>query len=486
MFEDFRRLFRHSLTYGIGRSANKLASFLILPIILRYLTPEDYGILEIFTVTVSILTTVLGLGMESAIFRYYYQAESPEKKKRLLSSSLWGMILTSIPLIVIITLWSGTFSKYFWNSAIYTSFFVVIFITIGLNILKTIPLATLRAKEESIKYTIFTLIGLFSVLFFNLYFVVVLKKSIFGILLGNMIGGLIGLIILILAIRRDIGFIFSTQEFKQLVKFGLPITTILISYLIINVSDRFFLKHFSTMSEVGCYALGYRFGILIHVLLVEPFNMAWKPFAMSVVDKENAKDIYSTTLTYFLFVALLMWLGLSVFSKDIIQIIAPPSYWRAYTVIPIVALAYLFLGISYNVSVGLYIREKTKYYPYVAAISVIMNLLLNWLLIPRWGMMGAAIATLISYITMAALMYGMSMHFFAYQYEFGRILKLILVCGGLCVLFYVIPTQALLLNLSIGIIIIIGFPLILYFSGFLHRNEVDRIKLFLAKNAQDK
>ncbi|MCK4351962.1 oligosaccharide flippase family protein [candidate division WOR-3 bacterium] len=482
MFKELKRLFRHSLTYGIGQSLGKLASFLILPIILRYLTPGDYGILEIFVVSIGIMTTFFGFSMNSAIFRYYYKSNLPdgkagntEEKKSLVSSAFWGLCIISVPVILIFMLFSKPLSFGFWDSGFYTIFFVVAFITIIGRILNNIPYAILRAREESIRFIKFSLFSLFLTLILNVYFVVVLKKSALGILLGNMFGTVFLLLLFSNVLSKNLNLSFSWMRFSNLLKFGFPIVPVLLTFMVVDISDRFFLKHFSTLEELGRYALAYKFGILMSILLVQPFNMAWKPFAMSIENKENAKDIYSRVLTYFLFIALFLWLGLSLFSQNIIHLIAPQSYWNAYKVIPVIALAYVLLGISYNVSIGIYLTEKTKYYPYIAGGTAGLNIILNYLLIPVLGVTGAALATVCSYATMAGAMFLVSQKFYKIQYEWLRLFKLCLTCAIL----YIPLSLTEVTALWIRVVIFISFPIVLYLFGFFGKEEVLKIRASL-------
>ncbi len=169
---------------------------------------------------------------------------------------------------------------------------------------------------------------------------------------------------------------------------------------------------------------------MVQVLVMLPFSLSWAPVMWSVADKPYAQRFYATVLTYFSAIALYVALGLSVLSPEAIRLMSSQeAYWRAWQVVPFVSLSYVLYGQYYQLAVGLNLRKKTQYLPIIVGAAAGLNLLLNFILIPLWGMMGAAASTLVSYLALAILVYMVSNHFYPMTYEWSRLLKLAALFG---------------------------------------------------------
>jgi O-antigen/teichoic acid export membrane protein len=159
----------------------------------------------------------------------------------------------------------------------------------------------------------------------------------------------------------------------------------------LNLSGRYFLKHFSTLHEVGPYASSYRFGEIIW-LVVWAFQLAWPTFLFSNRQSPTAKQLYSRVTTYYIAVMAFIWLGISVFAREVIVLMAAPSFHEAYRVVPLIALASLLHGVAFLGAVGISPEKKTIYHPFIAGAAALLNLGLNYAWIRTYGMMGAAYA----------------------------------------------------------------------------------------------
>lgn len=477
MFSQLLRLSKHSVIYGFGVSISRLIGFFLLPLYTRYLTPSDYGVLETFGVTQGILSIIFVMGLSSALFMSYFNYQNEADRKTVVSTALIFLTATSLCLSLILIATASNFSLFFFHSTQYTYYFQIIFLTLFFDTGIVIPLSIFRAKEESKKYVMVSLVRFLMSVGLNIYFIVVLGRGVLGILESGLItaGSLYAL--LIPSIIKETKFRFSKPDLKAMLSFGLLLVPGNLGAWILTVSDRYFLLFLSTPHELGLYSLGYKFGLIIKGLIVGPFTLAWSPFFWSVAKEENAKEVYSSVLTYFVLVGMFVALALSVLSKDVLAIMATPLFYGAYKVIPLIALSYVLYGCYYILNIGYHISKKTKYSPLIIGIASTVNLCLNYLLIPTYGMMGAATATVISYLVLPIGAFLVSRRYYPIKYEWGRVSKIFLVAlliyaGSL----YITNDSAIISGLLKAMMILLAYPTLLYVFGFFKPVEIQKGK----------
>ena len=196
-----------------------------------------------------------------------------------------------------------------------------------------------------------------------------------------------------------------------------------IAGMMLQVINRPILASLRGDAEVGIFQANYRLGIFM-MLLVSMFDFAWRPFLLQHAQDEDARPLFARVMTYFVLVATGVFLVLSFFLADIVRwpifgghSIIDPRFWEGMDIIPVILLAYVFLGIYNNLIAGIYIEKKTGKLPLVTFTAAALHVVANYLLIPPFGLMGAAFATLVSYVVMAGMMYVIVQRFYPVQYE---------------------------------------------------------------------
>ncbi|MBI5789095.1 MAG: flippase [Candidatus Schekmanbacteria bacterium] len=474
MFSKIKKLFSDSIFYVLGNTAGKIVGFLLIPLYTRYLTPADYGILSLCSLFGSFLFIFLNLGMSSAIFKNYFKAETPEGKNLVLSTSGFIMLLISLPVMGIIIVNSAGISRLLLGSPVYANAVIIVSLTGVFSQLAKIPFSCLRAQGESKKYAVLTLSDTGFTLLLTIFLVVAFKKGFWGILISQCLAGLLVCLILIPWILRDVPFRFSLTEAKSLLRFGVPLIFSGIGGIILTLSDRYMLKMYSTLDQVGIYSLGYRFGEILW-FLAWAFQLAWPQFVFSNEKSPNANELYSKTSTYFFAIMSFVCLSLSILAREIIILATTPKFLEAYRVIPIIALSQLFYGLFNVVAVGVYLKSKTSYFSTAVGIAALLNVGLNFLWIPSFGMMGAAYATLLAYIFQFIMIVVLSMKLYPVRYEFGRIIKLIAISLALYLAGVLINIEAISVAIAYKCMLILLFPVLLWLSGFFAAQEKARL-----------
>jgi len=297
-----------------------------------------------------------------------------------------------------------------------------------------------------------------------------------GIFLSGLISSAVTLLLMLPVIIEHWIWSFPQNLYKELLRFGLPYVPAGIATMMIQVVDRPILEAMTNVSTVGIYQVNYRLGIFM-MLIVSTFDFAWRPFFLSHATDPDAKRLFARILTYFSLMMMSVFLVLSFFLEDIVRIplfaghsIIDEKYWSGLSIVPVVLLAYVFLGISNNLVAGIYIEKKTKHLPMITFIGVVVNVGVNILLIPVLDIMGAAIATLASYFIMALVLYVVVQKFYPVSYELGRLGK-IAVCSGLVygLQFLIIPAGW---EVPGKMLLLIVFVLLMYAMNFFSTSEL--------------
>jgi len=473
---------RQFAIYGLGDLLNKAIAFVLLPIYTHYLSPRDYGTLEMLDLTVYLIGLFLAMGIPQAIMRFYYEYSEPEEKNNVVSSGLLATLVLSLMSLALLIPFSRSFSSLILKSPQYSHLFTLIFITLGLNLVIDIPMAYFRIREMPIWFISFSTARLFLGLGFNILFVVILGLGVNGVVTGGLIASaLIGSVLFVYLIGQ-VGTSFSRKIFLPMIRYGFPLIGTWLGMYLINFGDRFLLQRLlpsaDSLTSVGIYSLAYKFGMLPNFLILSPFLMFWAPKQFQIVREPGAPGIFSNIFNYFGFLQFFFGLGLCVLIHDIIRIIADPGYLSSSRYVPLIALAYVCYGVYVYVQFGILYRKKTRYLALNTLAMALLNVALNVILIPLYGVMGSAIATLAAIFLMMGVAFFMSQRLYRIPYEYGRMLKMLV----LAIVVYLVADQVnpgnVVLSLLLKTLIVLTYPLLMIPFRIWSGKEVEMFRGF--------
>jgi len=479
MIQDIKKLFKHSATYGVGIILGKIAGFIMLPIYTRYLTPSDYGILQLLMLTTDIIGMVIGAGINHAIIRFYYQYENIKDKNEVISTSFILTILSFSLTFLCLFPFSSILALVIFDDVSYTFYFRLVLVNFLLSSGYEIPLIFIKAQQKSGKFVIINFIRLILQLSLNIYFVMFLKTGVVGILYSSIISSILTSTYVTYDTFKQVQIHFSMRKTKEMVKYGTPLIFSNVGAFILTFSDRYFLKYYATLSDVGIYSLGYKFGMLLSVLLIGPFNQIWSAQLFEIAKKEDAQETFKKVFTYFAIGVITFGLFISIFSKDAIKIMANSAFWKAYEVVPVIVLSYVVYGFFLQFMVGIFVQKKTHYLSIITIIAAISNIIFNLLLIPKYSTMGAAWATVLAFIIRFLGLYFISEKIMPIDYEWTKILKL----SAIAIFFYIITCYInyddIIKSLSLNIIVFLTFLSFIYKLDILTTQEKTKVINFL-------
>jgi len=417
LVKEYKKIIRHSMVYGLGLALSQMVGFVMIPVYTRYLTPADYGVYELLILTTKILTMFLTLGLSSATLRYYFEYENEETKDKVISTALIAALLISFAGATSVNLFRNGLSWLCFDSYQYVHYFTLVLFAMAFEIAMEIPLAYIRAKELSHIFVFLIVSRLIVALSLNILFVVYYELGLKGILLSNLITATIfgtG-IIAYTFVKTTIGF--SKKLFTQLFLYGWPLILSGFGFFVINSTDRFFLKHFLNLEEVGLYSLSVRFASVLSIVLLGPFWKMYGPYRFSIMKKDEAREIYANVQKIMLFVMLVCALGMIVLSKDVLIILTPISFHGAYSAIPFLVLSTVSLTCYYLFQTGIYLQKQTKVISKLVSVAAVSSLTFNYLLIPHMGMVGAALAKFLTLFFLAVMTYVVSQKKYKIHYD---------------------------------------------------------------------
>jgi len=300
--------------------------------------------------------------------------------------------------------------------------------------------------------------------------VVGFHKGPIGAVIGNFVGTLTVYIVLLAYRREQLGLQFDRGLFRAMNRFGLPLVPSALALWAINLIDRLFINAYRGQSEVGIYSLAVQISSVI-VFLMTAFQLAWPAFAYSIRDEGAAKRTYAYVLTYLLFLTCWLSLAFGVLAPWIVHILAPRHHFgRAAEAVPILCFATAAYSGYSVLAIGIGRMRQTQFNWVVSGAAAAVNIALNFALIPTYGMMGAAVATIVAYLALFVGMWLRSRQVYPVAYQWRRILTLAGVAAGLTIL------GRELHSLPVGIAITLVYPLILLPLGFYLPAELTRLR----------
>lgn len=477
MFGHIKETAKKMLIYGLGDSFNKAIGFLMIPLYTAYLSPKDYGFIEVLDVTSAVISLVLLAGVNATIFRFYHDCNVLDRK-RLISTAI--ICFPGVAFVVLCAVFFVTnfLALFFFQDETLAIFFKIAVATVWFEIFINIFNAFLLVEQKAIFFNIISTIRLLVGLSLNVYFLVKLSLGPIGILWSGFItGGLSAVFGLVYCLFYS-GIHLSRSKLVSMLRFGLPLVPAGFGNLVLNFSDRIFLNRLASTADVGIYSLGYKFGMIISRLVTQPFVKIWGTKRFQIYKEDaDAKNIFARVHTYYTFLIVWAALAISLCIKEVMILMANERFHGAAIIVPLIAIAYVVRGSYYHFNIGIYLENKTKLIAYNSFFVVGINVCLNYFLINSYGIIGAAVATVLSFVAEELLILFISRKFYIIPYEWLRIAKICLV--ALCVYFFgitVVTFDNLFVSIFLKLLLLAGFPLFLLFTRFLNEAETNQLQ----------
>jgi O-antigen/teichoic acid export membrane protein len=475
-----RQLLQFTVIYGAGEVANSLLAFALVPVYTRLLSPGQYGVLEVFNRTLEVLSIFAAVGIGMAAMRSYFGKEKGEGDRSVFSTALAFAVTNSLWMAVVLSAGAGLFSSLLLKSPLYASLFRLTFSILvfeqGFGMVRTY----LKATGRPVFYSVLSVSKYAATLGLIIGFLLYLGREVKYVLLATLLANVAFFVPSAAVLLSRIGLKVSWQGLKRMLMFGLPFVPGGVLLFILNNADRFLLIAMVGQNEAGLYALGYRMALVPVMLLLVPFQAAWGPFMMEKGDTTEGPGLFATILSYLTAACCFGSLIMALFAREVIAIIAAPAFAESYKVIPPVLLGYIFWVISIILDAGIYITRRTTWKPLLLATGAGTNIVLNLLLIPRFGMMGAAYATTAGFFVYVICTAAVSIRLYPVPYERSRILYSVAGAIGLYALSALVPARGVA-YLLLRIALAVSYLVVLRLAGFSLVRELQLVREWFGK-----
>jgi O-antigen/teichoic acid export membrane protein len=297
--------------------------------------------------------------------------------------------------------------------------------SIPFTLVANVTMLTLRLTFQAKKFSIVSALGVAFLAVSSIIFVVVLGMGVKGIFIANLLAGVFRMVIGLAITYRYFKPALSRRWLVPMLLFGIPLLPASLSIWILNYSSRYFLVRLATLEDIGLLSVGGKIASLV-TFIITAFQIGWGPFAYSIMkDTDLAKRTYSVVLTYFMMLTFVFTVRLSIFAREAVLILATPVYEPSTVLVPWLSFASIAWGMVYIVGMGYNIAKKSYHTTISTVLGAGLTFGLNFALIPVWGILGAAVATMIGNVATLIYSYFLGQRYFSVTYEYRRIFTLI-------------------------------------------------------------
>ncbi len=476
MRQKIKELGKDTAVYGISTIVGRFLNFLLTPFYTHFITPGEMGIQTNVYAFVALFNVIYLYGMETAFMKFRARTEETDSG-RVYSTATWTVGLTSLGLSLLLLGLRRPLIALMAIPPAYAGIFLYLPAILLFDSLAVIPYANLRMERRAGKFAAIRLGNIALTLGLNLFFFLKLRLGIEGIFAANLAASLFSWLLLWPDIGRNLRRVFDRALLKRMLDFGIPYLPSNLSSIVVSVIDRPVVLLLSGATALGLYTTGHKLGIFM-MLVVQMFQYAWQPFFLNHAGDPEARPLFARVLTLFVLAASLLWVVVSLFIEEAArfpllrgQTLIEARFLPGISVVPIILLAYLFNGIYVNLQAGVTISGKNRCLPLVTGAGALVNVAANFLLIPHFGIIGAALAVLAAYVVMTGGLLYYSQKYYPVPYEFAKIGKILgtIVITGL-VYYYLYPRGEL--TLAVKGVMLIGFLAALLGLRVIRRREV--------------
>ncbi|WP_161981828.1 lipopolysaccharide biosynthesis protein [Dictyobacter alpinus] len=462
-----RTLLKNSGIYAIASCLSPLTSLFLTPFLTRHLTGTDYSILTILNATLVLLGGLSQLGLGPAFVHMYHRPQSgmqDQPSVSLIATFVGLVVLLSFIMTIALNLLSPWIAQLLFHNSTYINLLCVGSLVLLLQNL-TIPAYTwLRTQNRARFFTALAIVNLLLNLVLTILLVGIWQWGIQGVLIA-LCGSYAGVLLCIVPFikLRSWRQQFRWDIARQLVVTGLSTVPGFLASWVLQLSDRYFLLAFNSFSLEASYAVAYTLGNMLGPLVITPFSLAWHSALYTIAKKANALELFRQIFRFYCLFVLLIVFTVSILAREILDWFFLPGYTEAAAIIPLIALSNVMYGLFEIFSLGIMLRDKLYFNVILLPLAALVNLVCNYVLISNYGVMGAAISTLLAYCLLAVLAYWVNQRIYAIPFECG-------LCSlGLLIGIFLFSCHQLLfphvnysLRLIIGVVLIICYAICLW------------------------
>ena len=472
MAQKVRQLGKQLAIYGAGDVAVSAVNLLLLPIYVRYLSERDYGILGLLGAVEVVAKILFRWGLDGSFMRFFYEEDGERGRQRLASTIFFFLAAVNGVLLIVSLAAAPWLARSVFGDPGAALALRLVLINTFVIAFTFFPFHVLRIEQRSAEFSVLTILRSVSTVGLRLALVVGAGLGLMGVVIADVVVTAGVMAILLRRFAPLIRPVFSSRTLRESLAFGLPRVPHAAAQQVMAVGDKFILATFRPIAEVGVYSMGVSFG-LTQKLFLSAFEYAWAPFYYAAARESGAATLFATVTTYGIAALALLTAGLSAIARDLLDLMTRGVFVEAAPVVAWTAIGVFLQGVYLLTSIGLNITKRTVYYPASTIAAAAANVGLNYALVPRFGMMGAAWANAAGYALQAGLAFYFSQRVYPVRHEYGRLARVVAAAAAAFLAGAALPSMqpaaAVVLR---GSAVVVTFAGLLWLTGFFHREEL--------------
>lgn len=424
-----------SVVYGLSGIISRFLTLFLVPVYTRLFTPTDYGVLSLVSSSISVLQIFVVLGLDGAAHRWFWDTTDDGDRRRSISSWAWCQLAVATVIGGVVFLLGNQLGQWIVGRRDAGIFFRLAALTLPLMTFNTVLTNWLRMQRRPWSTTFYGLGTNLLTIALTLLLAVGLRWGLTGVYAAQVIGFAIASATAVLMLRDWIAPVYvHLGRLKEMLRYALPVIPAGLGYWVVGFADRYFVQAYTNTAQVGLYSIGSSLAAGV-ALITGAFQQAWGPFSLSIYTQSDSRDTYATVFLYYLWVTCAISAGLSLFAPEIIHVLATKQYAGASSVVGILALSWVMIGLTYIAATGPAIVKTTRPTGIAMVSAAMLNIALNFALVPHFGKVGSAVATLISQALTPIYLFYRSQQLYRIPYRFGAgvsivIMTLLVIAAG--------------------------------------------------------
>lgn len=469
------RLGKHTAIYAITGQLSRLVGFVLIPFYTGHLSLLDYGVNELLSQLIAVLSYVAGINLTTAMARYYFEAQDERGRHAVVSTTLISVLVGAAGLAGLLALGAVPIAWLINPGYPGLPRLVVMMLAIlVLQMLRETWLRYLQAQERSTLYGAILVCKVIVEVSLQVWFVAGMGLGLQGVFLGVLLSEALSVLALTAVLLPRVGLRFSRPLFGLMLSYALPLIPNGILQFCLHSGDRFILKALASAEQVGLYAFAYKFGYIPNYLLITPFLLIWYPFVFSLRDEARQQDLIARIAPWMMAALTAVVLGEALFAEEIATLMAEnDAYVASWRAIGLVGLGYWFWGLFQIVQTGFYVRKATQRLPALTAVAVAVNFGVNFALIPRLGFMGAAWATVLAFAALLVIAERSVRNVFPIRWPWRRIVMPAVGAAAVCAAgMSLVPLAGMRAGwalISVKLLLLVGWAAWTWAGGFLRK-----------------
>lgn len=439
------RLLKEVIGYGLGLSVTRVLGVIIAFIYPVLLSQTEYGSLNVVLSLNGMLSLLLFLGLDVGLPRLYYEREDPAWRGRLTAAVFYTVMAVTLVVVGLMLLLSRPLALLLYVDPRYVLYLRLVLLIVPFNLANGVQLLVLRLEQRIWVFNALSIANLVISAAVGVFCILVLQLGTAGVLVGVLAAYTVTATAGIIVNWRRIWHAPLLSRLREMLAIGLPLVLSNMSLWVLQSVDLLFLVRWVPGDVLGLYAMAN--GVVgVLAMALTAFQNAWGPFAFSVMDQERSKSVYARTLTFLTALGAGLVVGGTLFAAEgmaVISWLTGKDYGGAAPAIGPLALGTLFYAMYLVVQTGAYIRKNTLAVAFTTALAAAVNIALNFVIIPPWGIVGAALATALGYLTALIVLYFLAQRLAHIPYEMGKVVVAVIVAVAIVAIAPYVVTGAL-------------------------------------------